>query len=1248
MSHGLGNYIIGYNASEMLEQITAEEVSSRKRVLKYRFYPHFHPYASELLRRLIEIKGSIQNLQDADTDYLKDKGRNTAWKTLPNSFRAMLSDYSKVSLPDNAKIVLNPNNLNPNNPISLSDGRRITFSDAFHVTFPGSVVATSIGGTQVTLKDNVIAHQDSTQINLIRDTPIIIPDGTPATLAGSTEIIRSDGAKEYLPNGTQVILLGGKPQPNKNLYDGTFFERYGPNDELVQLPYPVKDLDFTSSGAYSIYNWELFFHVPLTLAIHLSQNQRYQEAQRWFHYVFDPTDDSDGPTPERFWKVRPFQTTDTQLIEEIIINLSTGDDVQLKQDTEDCIKAWMNAPFRPHIIARYRPTAYMFKTVMAYMDNLVAWGDSLFRQDTGESINEATQLYVLAANLLGPRPQAIPKKGSIRPHTYANLREDLNALSDAMVDMENSIPYDNTLYPTYVVDFDRLSVLRSLSSPYFCIPRNDKLIGYWDTVADRLFKIRNSLNIQGIFRQLPLFEPPIDPALLARAAASGLDVGAIISGINQPLPLVRFQFLVMKAAEICQEVKSLGSGLLSAIEKEDNEALAILRAKHERVVLEIAEVVKYEQLQEASKSREALNISLDNYVERYKYYEKLLGKKDDEININDIDDLNKDSMEKMQYIVQFEESGINLRPPEINFGEEGDIAEERKISSYEEKELKDLGTAQALSDAAAATDSLCSFLSLIPQFRAHTEPGGVGTSTEFGGEQLHNLMSALSSGLRLSAGRLTFEANKAAKMGSYERREQEWAFQSNAAAGEINQILKQLRAAQIREAMADREWKNHQQQIIHSREIEKFLAEENNGKWANKDFYTWMKREVRGLYSQCFQFAIDISKKAERALQHELSDPKLSFIQFGYLDGKEGLLAGEKLYLDIKRMEMAYHDLNQREYELNKSVSLLQVNPYALLQLRAIGQCTFSLPEELFDMDGPGHYFRRIKSIAISVPCVVGPYTSINCRLTMLKSSIRKASTAGDGYARQTSEDDRFSDYYGSLQSIVTSTGQNDSGLFEMNLHDERYLPFEGSGVISEWRLELPANPSKGDPCQFDYETISDVILHIRYTAREGGAILKAGSLSNLKEKIEKAEAEGSVRLFSVRHEFPTDWAKFKSIKIGGEIQSAKLSLELKEDHYPFWSKGRLESIKKAYLYARPISNKAEKISVIQTQLDGELEDNSEPKEDYFEPNDDLGDLLECELVSIPLPVPVGDFSIKLSTNLLENMWVALAWGRAE
>jgi hypothetical protein len=115
--------------------------------------------------------------------------------------------------------------------------------------------------------------------------------------------------------------------------------------------------------------------------------------------------------------------------------------------------------------------------------------------------------------------------------------------------------------------------------------------------------------------------------------------------------------------------------------------------------------------------------------------------------------------------------------------------------------------------------------------------------------------------------------------------------------------------------------KNYRQQMKHTEETERFLNEEGTektGKKTNKALYAWMKREVKGLYGQSFQFVFDIAKKAEHALQHELGNPELGYLEFGYLADKEGLLVGEKLYLDIKRMEMAYHDLNQREYELIK------------------------------------------------------------------------------------------------------------------------------------------------------------------------------------------------------------------------------------------------------------------------------------------------------------------------------------------
>lgn len=1018
------------------------------------------------------------------------------------------------------------------------------------------------------------------------------------------------------------------------LGDTTFFEhRYRPSPEMVEKPYPIKNLDFTSSGAYSVYNWELFFHVPFTVAVHLSKNQRFEDAQRWFHYIFDPTDDSEGPTPARYWKVRPFQTTDVESIEKILLNLSTGADPDLRDETVAAIEAWKDAPFRPHVIARHRPSAYMLKTVMAYLDNLIAWGDSLFRQDTIETINEATQLYVLAANLLGPRPQAVPKKGAAAPQSYADLRPTLTALGNALVKLETDIPLDTAPHPGDPANLDRMVTLSSIGKTlYFCVPQNDKLLEYWDIVADRLFKIHNSLNLQGVFRRLPLFEPPLDPALLARAAAAGTDVLGPINGMGQPL--VRFAVLVQKASEICQEVKALGGHLLAAIEKEDNEALAVLRAKHEKVILSLAEVVRYGQWQEAIKTKEGLYRSLASATQRYTYYERLLGKKPNEIELPGFDPLDVNALLEMR--IETNEAEVGLRPIEIDIAEDPkDLGGGKKISSHEVQELEKLKEANKLQGDSAKLDMLASAAAFIPQFDIHGTPLGVGLATSFGGVQISKVLSLLASYVRMEAGEYSYKANRAAKIGGYARREQDWAYQSNLAAGEYSQILKQLRAAEIREAVAKREWENHKQQMTHAEEIEHFLTDEHSGKTSNQALYAWMKREVRSLYAKSYELAFDIARKAERALQYELGKPDASFITYGHRAGKEGLFAGEKLYLDVKRMEMAYHELNQREYELTKHVSLRDIDPGALLQLRATGRCLISLPEELFDMDGPGHYFRRIRSMAVSIPCVVGPYVSVNCTLTLTKSTLRKSSVAGTQYESTGDTDPRFETLHGSQDTIVTSSAQHDSGLFEANLRDERYLPFEGRGAVSAWQLRLPADPSQKEPRQFDYDTISDVIFHVRYTAREGGDVLRKAATNHLAKLIEQAQAAGSVRLLSIRHDFTAAWVKLRSAVLTTTNRFAELTLELGAEHYPFWSGGRLEALKAVELFASTGKNVIE----INQAADGS------GKKDSISKNATYGELRSGKLVHIPLPPPTGKLTLYLDDNAMEDLWIALTWG---
>jgi hypothetical protein len=56
-------------------------------------------------------------------------------------------------------------------------------------------------------------------------------------------------------------------------------------------------------------------------------------------------------------------------------------------------------------------------------------------------------------------------------------------------------------------------------------------------------------------------------------------------------------------------------------------------------------------------------------------------------------------------------------------------------------------------------------------------------------------------------------------------------------------------------------------------------------------------------------------------------------------------------------------------------------------------------------------------------------------------------------YGRDVEQDDsRFVDNFSAVESIATSHAQNDSGMFELNFRDDRFLPFEGAGVISRWR----------------------------------------------------------------------------------------------------------------------------------------------------------------------------------------------------
>jgi Tc toxin complex TcA C-terminal TcB-binding domain len=941
-------------------------------------------------------------------------------------------------------------------------------------------------------------------------------------------------------------------------------------EAIAVIPHP-RNIDVTPGGPYANYNWELVYHIPVMIAVHLSNNQRFEEAQKWFHLVFDPTStDTSVPAPMCYWKCLAFRNNQAILdINSLLQLLSTPNSQlnntqqQLKNSVLTGYDAMLQDPFQPFPIARTRPSAFQWYVVMKYLDNLIAWGDSLFLQDTIETINEATLCYVLAANILGPQPQQMPQQTAAAPRNFLQLKQaGLDAMANALINLESQFPFNQmqTSTNTNSGTGDQTGALFGLvRSLYFCVPPNQQLLAYWDKVADRLFKIRNSENIEGVFQQLPLFDPPLDPGMLVKAAAAGIDIGSIVSGLNQPIGPVRSPLLIQKSLEIAAEVRSLGNSLLSALEKGDAEQLALLRQSHEIQLQQLMRNSRFLQWKHAQETTNGLLKTRDSAVERYTYYLRLLGQTPDSNTVPATLALNRVELTEDNFddtystlIGQYNQAVALQSFPQLQLAQGSSPSNQSGASGSgqlylnknEDSELNThLPTARDTGLAASVINSAAGPVAFIPDIGVKLQYWGLGGDMKiFGGSILSTVMKVSADVLQMTAAYERDQAGIASRTAGYQRRADEWMLQANLAARELMQIGEQIIASLIAEQVAYHDYETTITQVQQAQDVQNFLQ----NKFTSAVFYNWMQSDIAGLYYQYYRFACDTARKAEQTMKQELMRPELDatqFIQFNYWDtGHQGLLSGEALYLDIKRMEMAYHDNNRRELELTRHVSLRQLDPLALIALRITASCIITVPEWLFDRDCPGHYMRRIKMMGVSTPSVVGSLGSINITLSLQSSSIRTSPLLNGGvYARDTTQDDsRFVDYFGGAESIVTSTGTNDSGMFETNLRDERFLPFEGAGAISTWSLSLPTQLRN-----FDYTTISDVILHIRYTARDAGDPLGSQATTELVAMMDTASQSGQALLFCLRYDFPTEWSAF----VNG---SPNFQVVLQRSYFPY------------------------------------------------------------------------------------------------
>jgi hypothetical protein len=382
-------------------------------------------------------------------------------------------------------------------------------------------------------------------------------------------------------------------------------------------------------------------------------------------------------------------------------------------------------------------------------------------------------------------------------------------------------------------------------------------------------------------------------------------------------------------------------------------------------------------------------------------------------------------------------------------------------------------------------------------------------------------------------------------MAGHSRKAEEWEMQESQTALEIENIDFQIQGANLRREILEHEITIHEKNIEQNDAINRFLKD----KFTNKDLYQWMSNQLSGLYFHTYKMAYDLAKAAERAFQYETGFDD-TYINYGHWDSlKRGLLAGERLSLELNQVEVAYINQNSRDtFDIEKTISLRFLDPKALYDLKIKGECQFGFTEKLFDLDFPGHYFRKIKNVSISIPAIVGPYENVKATLTQINNRILKRPdiegikymfrVTGNPITGQNGDNTDVIEDFKATRQIAVSRGVNDTGMFELNFRDERYLPFEGTGAVSSWKLEMPKASN-----QIDYKSISDVIVNLQYTAKfDGGLKTNVVGLSEMKKA-------GGYRVISLEHEFSTEWHGF----INPQTESKKhvMDFNISEKTFP-------------------------------------------------------------------------------------------------
>ncbi|HHE4877774.1 neuraminidase-like domain-containing protein [Morganella morganii] len=551
--------------------------------------------------------------------------------------------------------------------------------------------------------------------------------------------------------------------------------------------------------------------------------------------------------------------------------------------------------------------------------------------------------------------------------------------------------------------------------------QNEKLLGYWQMLEMRLFNLRNNLSIDGQPLSLPIFAAPADPAALLSAAAAA-------SGGSKPLPsadipAMRFPQALDSARSLTGQLMQFGSTLLGLIERRDAEAMSELLQNQAGELMLSSLRMQEQALTELDAEKKTLEQSRAGAQSRVDSYRAL-------------------------------------------YDENVSAEEKRTMDLYLSSAI--LSTSIGVLDMAAAA--------------ADMAPNIFGVAV--GGSRWGGIPKAIGAGMSLAASATKITADNISQSEAWRRRRQEWEIQKNNAESEIRQIDAQLEALAVRRTATEMQREHMEIQQAQTQAQLEFLQR----KFSNKALYSWLRGRLASIYYRFYDLTAARCMMAEKAYAWQTNDTATRYIKSGaWQSNNAGLMAGESLLLNLAEMEQAWLKRDSRSLEVTRTVSLAAVYrtdnvtlaegiadllkgngsgniPASTgLSMTADNQlhAAFNLKALNIKDDYPEALgtTRRIKQISVTLPALVEPYQDMRAIFRYGGNSL----PAG-------------------CKAIALSHGINDDGLFRLDFNDGRWLPFEGIPVDDDNSLTLSFPDATGEKQKPLLLSLTDIIIHIRYT----------------------------------------------------------------------------------------------------------------------------------------------------------------------